>query len=127
MNELRQHAPPLLLVVAGMLLASAYLWASAEIRNVALVLGLICTGAGVFIYVRAEQVAEMTDAADGGTHRAWIGHIFIVGGSVFGIVNAYGVVTGTREKPIEGFLVAVVFALIGVAMVLMRRGEPPRL
>ena len=127
MTELRQHAPPVLLVVAGLLLASAYLWASAEIRNVALVLGLICTCAGVFIYMRAEQVAEMTDAADGGTHRAWIGHIFIIGGIVFGIINVYGSFTGTREKPVEGFLVAVVFSLIGLAMVLMRRGEPPRL
>ena len=127
MGAFRQQAPPALLVCGGSLLASAYLWASPEIRNVALILGLICAAAGVFIYVRAEQVAEMTDAADGGTHRAWIGHIFVAGAIIFAIMNLYGTLQGTREKPAEGFLVATVCLMIGLAMVLMRRGKPPEL
>ena len=127
MSELREHAPAGLLITAGSLLASSYLWVSPDTRTVALILGLICAGVGVFVFIRAEQVAEMTDAADGGTHRAWVGHIFIIGAIVFAIMNLYGALQGTREKPAEGFLVAVVFLMIGVALVLMRRGEPPRM
>ena len=127
MSELRQHAPAGLLIAAGLLLASAVLWASADTRPVALVLGAICAGAGLFVHFRAERVAELTDAADGGTHRAWIGHIFVIGGIVFALINLYGAIEGTREKPAEGLLVAVVFFMIGLAMVLMRRGRPPEM
>lgn len=125
MNELRDHAPAALLVCAGLLLASASLWASNETKAVALILGFVCIGAGLFVYARAEQVAELTDAADGGTHRAWVGHIFIIAGIVFAIINLYGIYTGTRERPTEGLLVAGSFFLIGWAMVLMRRGGKP--
>ena len=126
MNELRDHAPAALLVVAGLLLSSAAIWASAETKPIALVLGVVCTGVGLFVYARAEQVAEWTDAADGGTHRAWVGHIFIVAAAVFAVINIYGMITATRERPTEGLLVAGAFCLIGLAMVLMRRsGTPP--
>jgi len=127
MSELRQHAPAGLLIVAGLMLASAALWASAETRPVAFILGVICAGAGVFIHVRADRVAALTDAADGGTHRAWIGHIFVAGGLIFASINLFGAIQGTHEKPIEGLLVAVVFFMIGLAMVLMRRGKPPEI
>ena len=59
----------------------------AETRNVALILGLICAAAGVFVFVRAKQVADMTDASDGGTHRAWVGHVFIIGAIVFSTLS----------------------------------------
>ena len=93
----------------------------------AFILGAICAGAGVFIHVRADRVAALTDAADGGTHRAWIGHIFVAGGLIFALINLFGAIQGTREKPIEGLVVAVVFFMIGLAMVLMRRGKPPEI
>ena len=126
MNELREHAPAALLVVAGLLISSAAFLASADTKPIALVLGFVCTGAGLFVYARADQVAEWTDAADGGTHSAWVGHIFIIAGAVFAIINIYGMITATRERPVEGLLVAAAFALIGLAMVLMRRdGAPP--
>lgn len=127
MTEWRQHAPAGLLIAAGLLLASAALWAAAETRPVAFVLGAVCAGAGVFVHVRADRVAQLTDAADGGTHRAWIGHIFVIGGIVFALINLYGAIEGTREKPAEGLVVAVVFFMIGLAMVLMRRGKPPEM
>ena len=127
MNEMRQHAPAGLLIVAGLLIASGALWASAETRPVALILGAICAGAGVFIHVRADQVAALTDAADGGTHRAWIGHIFVAGGLIFALINLFGAIQGTREKPIEGLVVAAAFFMIGLAMVLMRRGKSPEI